>query len=209
MQCALCGQRRAKRACPALRQDICPVCCATKRLVEIHCPGDCRYLATARQHPAAAVRRQHDGDLRTLLEGLGPLSQGQLELFFLIQAWLLEGRPATAPPLVDADVADAATAVAASLETASRGVIFEHRAETAGGQALAGELRQVLAEAGKGGGSRFEREAAIVLRAIARAAQAPATGVATPRGYLELVGRVLREGVPAAPTADKRSIILP
>ena len=153
---------------------------------------------TARQHPAAAVRRQHDGDLRTLLEGLGPLSQGQLELFFLIQAWLLDGRPAPAPPLVDADVADAATAVAASLETASRGVIFEHRAETAGGQRLAGELRQVLAEAGKGGGSRFEREAAIVLRAIARAARAPdRRGDAA--GLPRTGGRVLRKGLPQHP----------
>jgi hypothetical protein len=208
VRCTLCGQRPAKRACPALRQEICPICCGTKRLVEIRCPDDCVHLAAARQHPAAAVRRQHESDLRTLMNALGPLSEGQLQLFFLLHAWLLERAPAAGPPLVDADLADAATAVAATLETASRGVIFEHRAATASGQRLADELRQVLSEAGKGGGSRFEREAAAVMRAVAQAAGQPAPG-ASSRQYLERVARVLREGAPAASTPPESPLVLP
>ena len=35
MACPVCGQRKARRECPALGQTICTVCCATKRLVEI------------------------------------------------------------------------------------------------------------------------------------------------------------------------------
>src|SRR4029079_6022625 len=49
--CPLCGVRRARRGCPALGKQICAVCCGTKRLVEIQCPSDCAYLATAREHP--------------------------------------------------------------------------------------------------------------------------------------------------------------
>ena len=63
MPCPLCAKRPAKRACPALRQDICTVCCATKRLVEIACTEDCRYLEASQRHPAAVVKRQIDADL--------------------------------------------------------------------------------------------------------------------------------------------------
>jgi hypothetical protein len=185
------------------------VCCATKRLVEIRCPSDCVHLVAARQHPAASVKRQHESDLRTLMADLGPMSEGQLQLFFLIQSYLLKAPPAGTPRLMDAEVVDAAGAVAATLETSSRGVIFEHRAETLNGQRVASELHGVLQEAGKGGGSRFEREAALVLRAIAKAAGLPAAKVPSSRAYLELVGRVLREGAPDAPETPEPSIILP
>jgi hypothetical protein len=204
MQCTLCGQRRAKRACPALRQDICPVCCATKRLVEIRCPADCVHLTAARQHPAAAVKRQHESDLRALMTALGPMSEGQLQLYFLLQSYLLRTPADGLARPVDAEVVDAAT-----LETASRGVIFEHRAETVNGQRLAGELQAVLQEAGKGGGSRFERDAAAVLRSVAAAAGQPAGKPAGSRAYLELVARVLREGAPEPPPPAESTIILP
>jgi hypothetical protein len=209
MQCTLCGERRAKRACPALGQEICPVCCATKRLVAIRCPAGCVHLAAARQHPAAAVKRQHEADLRQLMLALGPMSEPQLQLFFLLQSYLLRTPADGLARPVDAEVVDAATAVAATLETASRGVIFEHQAATVNGQRLAAALRSVLLEAGKGGGSRFEREAAAVLRAIATAAAAPAGKPANSRDYLELVARVLREGAPESPAAAESTIILP
>jgi hypothetical protein len=209
MRCAVCGQRRAKRACPALRQDICPVCCATKRLVEIRCPADCVHLTAARQHPAAAVKRQHESDLRALMTALGPMSEGQLQLYFLLQSYLLRTPAEGLARPVDAEVADAAAALAATLETASRGVIFEHRAETVNGQRLATALQGVLQEAGKGGGSRFEREAAAVLRAVAAAAVQPAGKPPGSRAYLDLVARVLREGAPDPPSPPEPTIILP
>lgn len=209
MQCTLCGQRRAKRACPALRQDICPVCCATKRLVEIRCPADCVHLTAARQYPAAAVKRQHESDLRTLMTALGPMSESQLQLFFLLQSYLLRTPADGLTRPVDAEVVDAADALAATLETASRGVIFEHRAETVNGQRLAADLQTVLQEAGKGGGSRFERDAAAVLRVVAKAAALPDGKPSGSRAYLELVARVLREGAPEPPAPPEPTIILP
>ena len=52
MSCPLCHTRKPRRACPALNQTICAVCCGTKRLIEIQCPDDCVYLTSAREHPA-------------------------------------------------------------------------------------------------------------------------------------------------------------
>ena len=45
--CKRCGQRRAKRACPALQADICAICCGTEREVSIACPLTCEYLREA------------------------------------------------------------------------------------------------------------------------------------------------------------------
>ena len=44
------------------------MCCGTKRLVEIQCPADCVYLASAREHPAAATIRRQQHDLSMLLQ---------------------------------------------------------------------------------------------------------------------------------------------
>src|SRR5262245_60102046 len=85
MRCPLCQKRPSKRACPALRHEICPVCCATKRQIEIACPSDCVFLETAHRHPASVVRRQIDQDLGTLMATLGALSERQLQLFFILQ----------------------------------------------------------------------------------------------------------------------------
>lgn len=208
MTCPSCGTRRARRACPALGHTICPVCCATKRLTVIRCPATCAHLATARAHPAAVVRRQHEADLERLMSGMGRLSEGQLQLFFLVQSYLLRPSPPGVPPVVDGDVADAAGAVANTLETASRGVIFEHQATSPAGRRMAAELAALLQDVGKGGGSRFEREASAVLRAIERGARPPAGAPSEQRGYLDLVARMLREGVPEAPS-EPSGLVLP
>jgi len=43
-KCGYCGQKAAKRYCPALDKLLCPVCCGTNRLKNISCEDDCRYL---------------------------------------------------------------------------------------------------------------------------------------------------------------------
>ena len=194
-RCPLCEKRPAKRACPALGRAICAVCCATKRLVEIRCPGTCPHLTAAEQFPAASVKRQRDADLRVLLAGAGGFSDLQMQLFFLIQSYFLRPAPDGAPVVVDAEVADAAAALAATYDTASRGIIFEHAATTRNGQRMMDELKGVLAEAGRGGGSRFERDAAEVLRFIATSV-ARVEGT-SPTRYVELARRVMGPARPA------------
>ncbi len=197
MICSLCGARRAKRDCPALDQRICAVCCATKRFVEVQCPAQCLHLTAAREHPAAAVKRQHEVALATLMRKVGRLSEGQMQVFFLIQSYFLRPSHTGATLPVDAEVADAAGALASTFEAASRGVNSELQATTPGGQRMAAELMGVLSDVGKGGGSRFEREVAQVLRAVERGAGAESGDAPGARRYLDLVGRVLRQDQPS------------
>jgi hypothetical protein len=191
MVCELCGARRAKRACPALDQRICPVCCGTKRLVEIDCPSDCTYLTTAREHPPAMARRREQRDLERLVRSLRDLNERQSRLFLLVGSFLTGYQPPELHTLLDTDVAEAAAAVAATLETAARGVIYEHRPASLPAERLATAIRNLLAEAGKGTGSSFDRDAAVVLRRIEEAAREEKRE-ASDRAFLDLVGRILQ-----------------
>ena len=209
MSCPLCRSRRAKRTCPAVGQQICTVCCGTKRLVEIACPPTCVYLTTGQRHPAAIVKRQQEQDLAVLLTALGRLSEPQLQIFFVIHAFISRFTP-DGRQLTDADVADAVGALATSFETASRGVLYEGQASSPAGEALRRELKSHIANlAGDGGGSRFEREVSVVLRGIERGARHDTAGIGDgPVDYLTLVSRILQERPPNAAQAGSR-IILP
>ncbi|MGQ0735119.1 MAG: hypothetical protein ACT4QD_15890 [Acidobacteriota bacterium] len=199
MTCPKCRQRRGKRACPALQADICAICCGTKRLTEIACPSDCRYLETSQRHPAAAVKRQQEQDVAVLTAALGPLPEDHLPLFFALHSFIARYEPPAGTRLVDADLAEAATAIASSFETAGRGVLYEHTATSPTGEALRRQLTAFLGQIGRGGGSRFERAAAAVLRGMARGAAHEVAGLADgPVAYLTLVARITREAPPEA-----------
>jgi len=181
------------------------VCCGTKRLLEIKCPPDCGYLAAAREHPPAIAVRQQQEDLDVAVQLVRDLNERQSQIFFLIATFVVRYQPPELHSLVDDDVAEAAAAIAATFETAARGVIYEHHAASAAGIHLAAALRPVLADAGRSGGTPFERDAAIVLRRLEQFARRPHAGSATPRLLLDRLGRVIRTSAETAeplPTAD-------
>jgi hypothetical protein len=210
--CPLCGTRRARRACPALGQQICSVCCATKRLTEIRCPGDCPYLATARDHPSAVVVRQRQRDLGLVVHVMQDFSQRQSTLFLLIWTFLVRYEPPDLLPCIDDDVAQAVEALAATFETASRGLIYEHRPASNAAGRLVSALKPLLVKAGSGSpGSVFERDAAVVLRRVQEASrEAAAIEPGNRRAFLDLLTRVSRErdatagsaGIPENPAGD-------
>ena len=210
MLCPLCGTRRARRACPALARDICSVCCGTKRLVQIQCPSDCTWLATAREHPAAIVVRQQQRDVALLVQFMRDFSERQSQVLFLVSTFLVQYKPPELQPVIDDDVAAAAAAMAATFETATRGVIYEHRPASLPAERLASALKPVLADAGKGLGSSFDRDAAVVLRRIEEAVRdVRATDQQNRRAFLDLLGRVIVNTPPdgAAAPEEPRLIV--
>lgn len=192
MLCPSCGQRTARRECPALGRRICPACCGTKRLVDIQCPSDCGYLASAREHPAAVVRRGQERDVSRLLPTIRHLTERQYQIFFLFQTLIARHTPQGLTRLVDGDIAEAAAALAATLETAARGVIYEHTPPAPPARALAEEMKAMLAQMREQGAAVYDGETAIVLRAIeqgARGVKMPGEG---DTAYAALIARLLQ-----------------
>ena len=219
--CPLCRRRRARRACPALGYQICAVCCGTKRLREIRCPSDCTYLVSARTHPPAVVRRQQERDARFLLPIIDGLGRRQYQLFFVVQTTIYRLAETDEMPVNDDVVRDTAQALAATYETASKGIIYEHRPSSLPAERLARELKPLLEGKDGRGPVASERDLLEVLRRVERAAtDARKTLDGGTHAYLDLVGRVMRpssdgdtedsDGTAPAKTADPApSVIIP
>ena len=220
--CPLCDSRRARRTCPALQRDICPVCCGTKRLTEIQCPSGCVWLASSRAHPPAAVLRQRERDWRFLAEVVAPLGQRASAVLALLQDVVRRHERGAIPALHDADVRDAAAALAATYETTARGIIYEHQAASLPAQRLLVEWRaaveDIVRRAGAGREHLVMADAAAALRRVEWAAREAGTRLGpTDTGYLDLIGRMSQDAPdgpppsqPAAPDTPQASrLILP
>jgi hypothetical protein len=208
--CPLCGIRRARRGCPALGRQICAVCCGTKRLVEIQCPADCPWLASAREHPPAAAVRQQQRDIASFVEFVRDFSERQSQLFFLTATFLLGYEPPQLHPLIDDDVAEGVAALASTFETASRGVIYDHRPASLAAERMVAGLRPLLLDAGRGAGSAFERDAAVVLRRVEESVhQLHRQDPDNRRTFLELLRRVIREAPRPDGSTDRAAAAAP
>jgi hypothetical protein len=188
------------------------MCCGTKRLIEIKCPDTCVHLAAARSNPAAVVRRQYEADVALLFPTIQLLTERQHQLFFLVHSVIARHRPDGFARLLDTDIADAAGSVASTLETAAKGVIYEHEPASTVAKKLARELTALLRQAREQGATIYDHEAAITLRAIQHGARSIKGADGSDDTYLTLMGRLLQVNRPAVDegaTAPASSIILP
>ena len=75
------------------------------------------------RRPSYSVRQQRDAHI---LGGMiRELSEAQYRVLMLLQSTILHYRASAVPSLLDVDVADAAQALAATLESSDRGIIYE------------------------------------------------------------------------------------
>jgi hypothetical protein len=168
------------------------VCCGTKRLTEIACPSDCAYLVTARDHPPAKAVRQQEQDVATLVRALRDLTEKQSRFFLVIGAFLAGYKPDTLHALTDDDVEDAVRALAGTLETASRGVIYEHPAASASGGRLLVALSALTAESKESAGLT-DRDRSVVLRRVEETIRELRSRAASAKEpFLTLIRRVVR-----------------
>ena len=140
-----------------------------------------------------------------LLPAIEHLTERQYQLFFLFHNTIARHVPEGFAKLVDDDVAQAAGSLAATLETSSRGVIYEHKPRSTTAQRLMSDLSALLTQIRAQGVAVNDGEAALVLRAIdegARDVRRRTSGNAT--AYLDVMSRLLQLKR-AARTADTRS----
>ena len=175
-------------------------------MTTIQCPPDCNYLVSAKTHPPATVQRQREQDARFVLPLVAGLSPQQYQLFFLVQRAIHRLAETGEPPVDDAVVHDTAQALAATYETASKGIIYEHRPSSLHAERLAHELKPLLEGSDGRGPVASERDLVEVFRRVEQAArQAKTTLQGNNRAYLDLVARLMQP-VPGSTAASDKAV---
>jgi hypothetical protein len=124
--CKICGKRRARRACPAVDGDICPLCCGTEREATLACPLECEYLREAhrREKPIPLVQGQlSNPDIAVSEEFIRSHEEFLLFCIYSLLQAALQTRGA-----VDSDVIDALEALIQTHRTLESGLYYETRA---------------------------------------------------------------------------------
>lgn len=157
------------------------------------------------------------------------LTEPQARLLLLFASIIVNYVPEDFQTLRDEDIAEAAGTLAATLETASHGVIYEHRAGTSSARRLADDLKRLLAELrGETPGpvpatgaeripasalAQLERDSRVALRRIERGARDAMQPSAVSRTvYRDLLTRLLQTAAGEAAgtsTARPSALILP
>lgn len=138
--CKICGQRRAKRACPAVEGDICPICCGTQREVSLSCPLSCTFLREAHKHEKTVPVTEADASDRDI-EVREDFFQTHEELMLYCMISTLQAALRT-PGAVDSDVVEALAAVIKTQRTAQSGLLYESRPENT----IAAGVQRILLE---------------------------------------------------------------
>ena len=157
--------------------------------------------------------------MRFLVPLLSDLSDAQYRLLLFLQAVLVKHGETAIPPLTDPDIADAAAAVAATFETAGKGIIYEHQAGSIPAQRLATQLGHAISEMRRNGAPpALESDATATLRKLERGARTAAVALSGDDApvFLGLLRRVMasvEEQVPEArsarPPASGSGLIIP
>jgi len=149
------------------------------------------------------------------MRALRDFSERQSQLFLLISTFLTKYEAPELQSLVDDDVAEAMAAMASTYETSVRGVIYEHRPASLPAERLVSLFRPVLAKAAEGGGTAFERDAAVVLRRTEETVrEVRAADRENGRAFVDFLSRVIArkpeaDAAPPGAEPERSRLILP
>ena len=149
-RCPRCNKRPAKRYCPALITNICAVCCARDRMIEIHCPSSCGYLHQSLMTSGARVAQLLRNHMN--VSQVAKLYDNERRVFILsnIDDAIARAQRELFNDLEDAEVLAALDNAIKNLETADSGLIYEHTQASARVQQLSVRIRDhIEAASGK------------------------------------------------------------
>ena len=137
------------------------------------------------------MQRQQERDARFLVPLMKGLTQHQYELFFLIQKLFYQQEQAAQLPVNDKIIADTAHALAATYNTASKGIIYEHRPSSLPAEQLSKVLRPLIEAIDDQRPAASTQDLIVVLQLIERTAtQADSSLEGGKKAYLALIGRL-------------------
>lgn len=122
--CKICGKKRARRYCPGVQGEICPVCCGTERENTIDCPSDCEHLQAARRHQEPATLTAENlpnKDIRLTEEFIREQEHLVMWLSLALERSMDKERA------VDSDAREALDTLIRTYRTRESGLIYETR----------------------------------------------------------------------------------
>ena len=125
--CKICGKRRARRYCPAVQGEICPICCGTEREVSLACPLECEYLREAHRHEKPLQVPENELSNRDIAVSEEFIRTHEELLLFCVYS-LVQAALRT-PGAIDADVMAALEALIQTRRTLDSGLVYETRPE--------------------------------------------------------------------------------
>jgi hypothetical protein len=206
--CPLCSSRPAKRYCPAVAEQICAVCCGTKREIEIDCPSSCPYLKASRSYEAE--KRVPDPELAAKAYKYDQNFVGRYHPLLDAMTQSVAEERINSPWLVDNDVIEVYKALSATMKTLSSGIYYESLPEGPARVGLFRRLKGLLDEVTQPD-PNVDRsvmkvgEVVEVLEFLTFAAQLNSSVRPKGRRYLDWI----TEMSGAVPQAQSSSIILP
>jgi hypothetical protein len=125
MACKICETRRARRQCPGVGGEICPVCCGTERENSVSCPLDCEYLRDARRR-----EKPREIDPESVPNRDIHVSDEFLEDHAVLAGAMMHGLVTAAlgtPGVVDLDVREALDSLVRTYRTLQSGLYYESK----------------------------------------------------------------------------------
>lgn len=121
--CKICGKRRAKRHCPAVHGEICPICCGNERENTLTCPLDCEYLEQA-HHSEEPLEVAPSDLIEPQLEIQEEFLNTHEELLLFCIYALLQAALRT-QGAVDSDVTEALAHMVQTYRTRESGLLYD------------------------------------------------------------------------------------
>lgn len=209
MNCAICETRRPRRFCPAVRSEICPVCCGQSRETTVDCPLDCRHLAEAHAHerlPEPDPEKYPQKDV----EITERFAQENSALFAFVGHALASIAVSNAS-VNDNDFREALEAITRTYRTLESGLVYETRPANplaaAIQQRLAGQLEEARKRLREQTGMETLRDADVlgVLVMFQRVEYTHNNGRPRSRAFLEMLCREF----PPQPPSSTANLIVP
>jgi hypothetical protein len=209
-ECPLCRRRKGRRACPAKGASICPHCCGTKRRVEIACPEDCVYLGGGHAPAWEGRETEKRRDARLVAPHLDGLSEAQGPLLILA----LSGIAALWSRRRDLDdrlLGQALAALRSTVDTRTKGILYDHAAESIEAQTFVPELRRLFEARDEDGvlASPADADLLPVLRALEAMVSEASREGSGPTAFLETATRLVGRLGPPGWTAPAPLIVEP
>lgn len=147
--CPRCNRRAAKRFCPALDVQICAVCCARDRMLEIRCPETCQYLISGRDSAVARERELRTREAERHSNPLPSLSRREVQLVQIVEWAIVRAQREAYHNIADSDILTSVQNALKNLQTQDAGIIYEHREFSVVVDDISRRIRDSFEELGK------------------------------------------------------------